>query len=671
MKKIFLLTFISSILIAQSEAQFTRYIVLLKNKGGSAFSFSNPIVYLSQRAIDRRIRYGIAIDSADIPVTQSYITQIDNIANVTILNVSKWLNAVTIQTTDPGAITAINSLPFVQNISAIAAKQAIPEIKHQNKFESEEVTSELPLLQSRSEGVVSDYFNYGTESYKEIHLHNGEFLHNVGLRGQGLQIALLDNGFNNYTLLKAFDSARINNQILGSWDFVAREQNVTDDGTHGMQCFSTIAANIPGQFIGKAPKSSFWLYQTEDNSDEYPIEELNWACGAERADSSGADIISSSLGYGYGFDGGVPDYPYSSLDGKTTMSARAANMAARKGIAVFIAAGNAGAQPWHYIITPADADSAVAVGAVSNTAVIGNFSSYGPSSDGQIKPDVASVGVAAVVQTSSNTVGTNNGTSFACPNMAGLATCLWQGFPEFNNMKIIRALKQSGSKYTTPDDRVGYGIPDMKLAFANLLTDFATSSASVNNCNVTLNWSTKDISAMKYEIERKAAGEINFSKIGEMNAQAGDILSNKSYTFSNTLLNVSAGNISYRIRQIIDTASASFYAVYIDTAIVSLPSACVTTGTGNTDPNKVFISIWPNPATGNMVLLVVETPDAISNMPISVFDNEGRLMLQLKESKLNGRKIIEIPIDRLAAGKYYISILNNNKPIGTAELIKQ
>jgi len=673
MKKVFLLIIISFVLLQPSKAQFTRYIVQLKNKGGSSYSFSNPIAYLSQRAIDRRIKYGIAIDSADIPVTPSYISQIDNIANVTVLNASKWLNSVTIKTTDANAITAINALPFVQNTIAIAARSTSTQELTGNKFESEEITAgPLPLL-ARPAGISADYFNYGTNSFNEIHLHNGEFLHNIGLRGQGMQIAMLDNGFNNYTILKSFDSARINNQILGTWDFVAQEQNVTNDGSHGMQCFSTIAANIPGVFIGKAPKASFWLFQTEENITEYPIEEHNWACGAERSDSAGADIISSSLGYGYGFDGGIPDYPYSSLDGNTTMSSKAADLAAKKGIAVFIAAGNAGDGAWHYIITPADADSAVAVGAVSYSGTVGGFSSYGPSGDGQIKPDVASVGVSAVVQNNSNAVGTSNGTSFACPNMAGLATCLWQGFPEFNNMKIIQALKQSGSKYLAPDYRVGYGIPNMKLAFSNLLTDYATSNATISNCNATVTWSTKDVSAMNYEIERKVPGEIAYRKIGELNAQSGDILSNKSYSFINPLENIQAGPISYRIKQVIDTTSASFSALYIDTATVTLPAACIDAvpGPGNTDPYKIILSLQPNPVTGSTITLVVETPYAINNMYINIFDSKGSLMIQLKESKLSGRKTFEIPANRLAAGKYYVSVFSNDKSIGTAELIRQ
>ncbi len=666
MKKFLLLAFVISALVNESSAQFSRYIIKFKNKGGASYTFANPLAYLSQRAIDRRTRYSIAIDSTDLPVTPSYITQVSTVPNVTLLNISRWQNAITIQTSNAAAITTINSFPFVQSVNGIAARNASGGKTANEKFSLEE---RMTPVTSFTERVAADYYNYGTASYNEIHLHLGEFLHNIGLRGQGMQIAMLDNGFNNYTALKAFDSVNAEGRVLGTWDFVAREQNVANDGSHGMNCFSIICANIPGQFIGKAPKASFWLYQTEDNSSEYPIEEFNWVCGAERADSSGADVISSSLGY-YDFDNPVFNYTYSNMDGNTTISAIGADLAAKKGILPFLAAGNEGGNAWHFIITPSDGDSVVAVGAVTAAGAVGGFSSYGPSADLQIKPDLASVGVAALIQSTANTVTSGNGTSFACPNMAGLGTILWQGFPEFNNMKILKALQQAGSRATNPDDRVGYGIPNMKTAFTSLLVDYATSSATVNACNATINWTSKDVSAMKYEIERKLPGEIIYTKIGELNPQAGSLLAIHSYQFNNTIISPTPGVVSYRIRQIIDTATATFTAAYVDTANVTITSGCFATGTGDPNANKESVSIQPNPASGSFANLVIETPYAVANMNITVYDGKGRLMMQLQDSKTSGKKTINLNISRFAKGKYYIRVFNNQKTLGTAELLK-
>jgi hypothetical protein len=662
MKKIFPVLLVILVASTDSMAQFSRHVVRLRNKGNASFTFSNPLAYLSQRAIDRRLRYSIPIDSADLPVTPAYISQIDNVPNVTILNASKWLNSVTILTTDAAAITTISNFPFVQSVSGIAARNA--GRGRPGKFE--ETVQELA---GRTEQTTANYFNYGTASFNEIHLHQGEFLHNIGLRGQGMQIGMLDNGYFNYPNLKAFDSARLAGQILGTWDFVARESNVTNDGAHGMMCLSTIAANIPGQFVGKAPKASFWLFRTEDDASEYPIEEHNWVCGAERADSAGSDVVSSSLGY-FDFDNASFNYTYNDMNGNTTISANGADIAAKKGLLVFNAAGNEGNGAWHFIITPADADSIAAVGAVNAAGNVGSFSSYGPSSDGQIKPDVASVGVSALVQTTANTVGTSNGTSFACPNMAGLGTCLWQGFPEYNNIKILRALQLAGHKSTAPDDRVGYGIPNMKIAFSWLLAEYATSTSAVSGCRITIGWTSKDVGAMKYEIERKAPGDPGYTKVGELNPLPGDILAPHSYQFNHDLTSGSSGNYSFRIRQIIDTATAGFAAVYIDTTNLTVSSPCIVTGLPPVDPNRELIYLGPNPTNGPVINLYVETPYAVTRMPIVVYDEKGSIVSQVSESKGTGRKTIVIPVDRLAAGTYYIRVFNGEQVIGTAELVK-
>jgi subtilisin family serine protease len=444
---------------------------------------------------------------------------------------------------------------------------------------------------------------------------------------------------------------------------------VSDDHWHGVSCLSTIAANIPGQFIGKAPKANFMLYRTEDAGSEHRIEEFNMICGMERADSAGADVITASLGYSE-FDNPSFNYAYAQMNGNTTIAAIGADLAAKKGILVVNAAGNEGSGTWHYIITPADGDSVLAVGAVSTSGGVGSFSSYGPSSDGQIKPDVASIGVGAMIQTTSNTIATGNGTSFACPNMAGLATILWQGFPEVNNIRIVRALREAGSIAATPNDRIGYGIPDMKVAFGSLLTQFATSSNTIDGCKVTVSWTSKDVGAMKYEIERKGSADLSFLKIGELTPTAGATLATHNYTFNNILATGAAGSFSYRIRQIIDTATASFTAVYIDTTVANVASPCVVTGVVNPGTINNYVTIRPNPSVGSNATLIIETTDAIQNMPILMYNMNGELVQRIQESKGSGKKIINISVSKLPKGKYFINVYNKTELIGTAEFIR-
>lgn len=449
-----------------TKAQFSKYIIQFKDKVGTPFSINNPSQYLSAKSIQRRVRQNISVDSTDLPITPRYIDSVLSAGNVTLLNKSKWLNEVCIQTTDAAALAKINSFPFV--ISSKPVMRVQQNNRENNSF-LKKFNEEISNITSVTQNVqtTADFYNYGS-SYAQIHIHEGEFLHNNGFKGEGMLMALFDAGYRNYLTITAFDSVRNNNHIIETYDFVKNETSVNEDDIHGMYVFSIIAANWPGQMVGSAPKAKFYLYRTEDVSSEYPIEEQNWAAAAERADSIGVDVFSTSLGYTT-FDNPIFNHTYADMNGKITIIARANTMAARKGIISVVAAGNDGNSAWHYIITPADADSIVTVGAVNASGVVANFSSYGPSSDGRIKPTVASVGQGTAIASASNQPGFGSGTSFATPNLAGLILCFWQAFPEFTNMQIIEAIKRSSSIYTMPNDRIGYGIPNFHKAYDDLL----------------------------------------------------------------------------------------------------------------------------------------------------------------------------------------------------------
>ena len=653
MKKAVLCVLVWLAMMQIGQTQSTRYIIQFKDKGTNPYSFTTPQAFLSQRALDRRIRYGISIDSTDLPVTPRYVDSVRQAGAVTILNVSKWLNSVTIQTTDAAALQKINSFPFVKSSAPIAARMA-----GQSPDKSEAAHTRPFLQAQRGKGIASDFFDYGS-AYAQVHIHHGEFLHNIGLRGQGMIIGMLDAGFQNYLTVRAFDSARANGQILGTWDFVARDTNVNEDNAHGMQCLSTIAANIPGQFVGTAPKASFFLFRSEDASSEYPIEEHNWVCAAERVDSAGGDLISSSLGYNL-FDNAAFNHSYADLNGNTTMAAIGADLAAKKGILVVNSAGNEGNNSWGKIVTPADGDSVLAVGAVNAAGTPAGFTSRGPSADGRVKPDVASVGVATVVQLQNNMLGTNNGTSFSAPNLAGLTACLWQGFPEFNNMKIVTALQQSGNRAAQPNDTIGYGIPDVRKALLLLLKDFATSEVSVAGCKAILRWNSKDAKGMRYEIERLVADQGSFTKIAQVSA-TGNGFSNQSYQYEDDLTDIPKGGLGYRIRQIIDTAATAFAGDYIDTASVAITSSCLSGTTA--------VSLWPNPSTGALQVKV-NTPTAIQNLVISLYNPLGQRIAEIKKSKAEGAAIFDVPVYSLPAGKFYVSVYDSKALIETKELIR-
>lgn len=638
-----------------SLAQFSRYIIQLKDKAGTPFLISNPSQFLAQRAIDRRKRYNINIDESDLPVTPAYIDSIRLSGNVTILTVSKWFNQVCIQTTDATALNKINSFSFVKSSGPVAAR-FFNVIQPRNTQLGAVTEKQLPAVAGRPQSPA-DFYNYG-QSYPQVHLHNAEFLHNHGFRGEGMQMAIMDAGFYHYKSLPTFDSIRTNNQVLETWDFVSGKASVNEEFAHGTNCLSTIAANMPGLFVGTAPKTSFYLYRTEDVGSEYPIEEHNWAAAAERADSLGADVFSVSLGYTT-FDNSIFDYTYANMDGNTTLIARAANLAAKKGIVVVVAAGNEGEDPWHYITTPADAISVLSVGAVDTSKRIANFSSFGPSANGQIKPDIAAVGFRAVVANANTGAPSfGYGTSFACPIMAGVTTCLWQAFPEVNNMQIIDALRHSSDRFTTPDNRTGYGIPNVKNAFVLLIKKLYTQQITESaNCTVNMQLTVKAAADMSLELERKLPAETTYKTIALVkNTNSSFIQSNFSY--ADDLSSIAASmSIQYRIKMTI-AADTSFY---LDSAIINYIPNC---NTGNVTEK---ISIHPNPVTENLFVTIERNTPA--NTAIEMYTTTGQKVYSLYNQPVNGEQTFTIPVKQLSPGVYVVAVFINDKKVTTKKVI--
>lgn len=456
--KFILLSLFYTLLFCEANSQFSRLVVQLKNKGGNTYSLSNPSQYLSAKSIQRRAKYNISLDSTDLPATTSYIDSIKSVANVSVLSVSKWLNRVLIQTTDPAAVSTIQALPFVASVSNAAPRMSG---QHPPKKKFEENIQPLPEASPRISKITSNNLNYGN-NYNQIHIHEGEFLHNKGFTGSGIQITVLDAGFKNYLINTAFDSIRTNGQVLGVRDYVAYDNSVNEDDSHGMYCLSTMAANWPGQMIGTAPKANYWLVRTENAPTEYPVEELNWVVGAEFADSTGSDLISSSLGYNT-FDDPIFDHTYNDFYKNIATSTQGAALAAKKGMIVMNSAGNEGNNSWKYIAFPADADSVCAVGAINYQGAIAGFSSRGYA--GKVKPNIVSVGVSTVIAGQNNQPSSGNGTSFSNPNVAGLVACLWQAFPMLSNMQLLNYVYRSANNYSTPDSVYGFGIPNFKKAY--------------------------------------------------------------------------------------------------------------------------------------------------------------------------------------------------------------
>ncbi|MFT5280472.1 MAG: serine protease AprX, partial [Bacteroidia bacterium] len=426
------------------------------DKDNTPFTITDPIQFLSQRSIDRRTNQGISLDQKDLPVDPNYVFQVAS-AGAAILNKSKWFNGVSIELQDSVDIDVINALPFVQSwspVSRLSGRNPIP-----NKF-----GQAIPNTKSSGGAPPIDH---GT-GYNQIDMLNGVPLHEQGFLGNGMTIAVLDAGFSNVPLLAVFDSLFNDGRILATKDFVDGDNDVYGHSTHGAYVLSTMASYWPGEFIGTAPKANYILLRSEEGGSELIIEEDNWVAAAEFADSMGADIINSSLGYTT-YDDPSMDHTYFDMDGNTTRITQGADLAASRGILVVNSAGNSGQSAWNFIGAPADGDSVFAIGAVNPDGIYAEFSSKGPSADGRIKPNIVAQGAATVIADlnpdAEEPTHTGNGTSFSGPVIAGMMACFWQAFPELTNIECMNIVEQSASQYSNPDEFIGHGIPDFSLAF--------------------------------------------------------------------------------------------------------------------------------------------------------------------------------------------------------------
>jgi subtilisin family serine protease len=361
---------------------------------------------------------------------------------------SKWLNVLHIQGAQ-AAILALKNLSFVDKV-VFADRTLNTTLKKATNSYLESCNDDLK--------IKIDYA-YGNAA-NQIQMLNGQVLHQQNYTGSGKVIAVLDGGFPGVNTALPFQRLRDNNLILGGYDFVVRSSNFYTGASHGTSVLSTMGGYKENALVGTAPDASYYLFRTENDDIESPVEESLWVEAAEKADSLGVDIITTSLGYFLQFTNPKHNHTYSDMNGTTNFISRGAEVAFSKGIIVVASAGNEGLKAEPHIGAPADAVSVITVGSVTATKSKSSFSSIGPSFDGRIKPDVMAQGTASVVSDASGNIITANGTSFSCPIMAGMIACLWQAFPTKTNQEIRQLVLQSSDNYATPNTNFGYGIPN-------------------------------------------------------------------------------------------------------------------------------------------------------------------------------------------------------------------
>jgi len=440
------LVMLMSIMTLTSAAQTGRYVVHFKDKAGTSFSTTKPEQFLSARSIERRARNKVPVTTEDFPVNPAYRQALQN-AGAKVIFTSRWFNCALVEATTQTS-SAIGQLSMVAAVEYVAPGAT--------------ATGRGSRVNKHQEQMA------GSASFSQLAMLGIDLLHADGYTGAGVIIAVMDSGFPGVSTLPAFDHLRTGGHIRDAYNFAYDRTDVYGFDAHGENVLSIMAARSGSTFTGSAPDASYLLYVTEYVPSEYRVEEYNWLFAAERADSAGADVINTSLGY-FTFDDPSMDYTYSSMDGKTTLISRAAAKASDRGIIVVCSAGNEGAGSWKYISAPADAKDVLAVGAVDTQGKRALFSSVGPSADGRTKPDIMAQGAPTQLINSSGVSASGSGTSFSSPIAAGLVAGLIQGLPEYTAAELIAQVRKAGDRAATPDDQYGFGIPGY-LFFKKLIT---------------------------------------------------------------------------------------------------------------------------------------------------------------------------------------------------------
>ncbi len=447
----------------QQDIRATQYAyrVDFANKNHSPTT-ADSLSFLSLRSLSRRAAQGILLDSTDLPVSSVYVDSILHVTGGKLHEVSKWLNLCVILVNDSTSIRALNGISFIRSTKLVGYYSGTLH----RPTRKDTVAFPAPAAKTTNDAAY-----YGN-TWNQTNLVNGNFLHDLGFFGAGRLIAVIDAGYSGVDTHVGFDSLRNSNRIADKHNFTLASDNVYNYDDHGTSSLSTMAGYSPGTYVGTAPQAAYALYITEDGGSEQPIELLNLLCAAERADSIGADIITSSLGYNT-FDDPTENLVFGrDCDGKTTPAAVAANMATKKGMLFVASAGNEGGDSWNNILTPSDADSALTIGSVNDAGTVVSTSGYGPNAAGRIKPDVCGQGHFAATFSTTGFV-SRDGTSFSTPQIAGWAACLWQAVPWATPASLRYAITSCADHYTAPGVQYGYGIPNFECT-ANALHILST-----------------------------------------------------------------------------------------------------------------------------------------------------------------------------------------------------
>ncbi|MFA5804327.1 MAG: S8 family serine peptidase [Melioribacteraceae bacterium] len=621
MKKIYILFFL--LIIAASIHSQTKYLIYFKDKGvtpNNSLQKSSELFMLaekelSERAIERRKQVmgeDNYITYEDIPLNENYINQIENLG-IKIENKLKWFNAVSAYLTNE-QLSSIKNLASIQKIEKV---RVFKSKNDESKLNESSTNNSIGQL-NKTSSITG--LNYGP-SITQNALSDIPAVHDLGINGAGVLIGILDTGFR----WKSHNSLK-NLLVLNEKDFIQNDgitENQTGDASgqdsHGTAVFSIMAGFDQGNIVGPAYGAQFLLAKTEYVPTETHVEEDNYAAALEWMEGLGVQITSSSLGYNT-FDSPEASYTFANMDGKTTIVAKAANLAFDRGVSTFTSAGNERGNSWNHIVSPADAFNVIAVGAVNADRTLGFYSSPGPTSDGRIKPEVCAMGTFNYhADPAGGYSSSGYGTSYAAPIAAGVAAILKSCWPQLTNVQIRKIFLESGDNTASPNNDKGWGLISAKkvISYPNL--------SAVNNVYNVLNKIFINSDGVKSSTVR-----LNY-KVGSGSYQ---IVSMDTVVFNNTL------KYNYTLPSSSNGTSVEFYFTYQTTAGSSVRepvgnnnykfsygsyniSNLTSVKDGNEIPSQFYLSQnYPNPF--NPTTVISYQLSVTSKVSLRIYDLLGR-----------------------------------------------
>ena len=410
---------------------------------------------------------GIPVDRAMTPEARETLSALGVVPVVE----SRWLGAVSAPLSAE-QYEAVAALPFVREVRPVG--RYLPASASEALVPLAMVEAHAPLATEaaafRSRWALGG--DYGPSATQLQNVGADQLLES-GYDGTGVVLGFLDTqyDFQHPALVDISASGR----LLATRDFTGGQFQTS---FHGLSVSSITLGSDEGTLVGPARGARVLAATTEYAPTETHAEEDNLVAGLEWMEAQGADVVNISLGYSR-FDEGEGSYTYADMDGNTAIVTRAVDRAASRGLIVVTSAGNEGNDTWQFITAPADADSAITVGAATPGGTRASFSSTGPTADGRIKPDVSAQGTEMVTASSSGDYSFfGAGTSYSAPLVTGVVAQLLQAKPGLTPIQMRDALRSTASQAATPDNLLGWGIVNGPAALSVVTAIESTPEAA-------------------------------------------------------------------------------------------------------------------------------------------------------------------------------------------------